>query len=129
VADHDSRERFLALAEATVGAFAYMAALLEELPVPVVVPDLVLAVDDEPTEVMLGLNRARTLIEDEPISDRHKRAYEHLVLDWFAAYETLALVKLAGPAPWRLDVVEFALQRFMTWVEVIEDDAPDDGQS
>ncbi|MFF9215608.1 hypothetical protein [Streptomyces viridosporus] len=131
MADHDSRERFLMLAEAAVGAYAYLAGLLADLPVPVVIPDLVQAMDSdvEPTECLLALNRARVLIEDEPISEAHKRAYEHMVLDWFAAYEVLALTKMAGPAPWRLDVVEFALNRMVTWIEVIEEDEPDDDQS
>ncbi|MET9815310.1 hypothetical protein [Streptomyces sp. NPDC006355] len=129
MADHDSKERFLMLAEAAVGAYAYVAGLLADLPVPITLPDLVQAVDGEPTECLMALSRARVLIEDEPIEEAHKRAYEHMVLDWFAAYEILALTKMAGPAPWRLDVVEFALNRLVTWIEMIEDDDLDDNQS
>lgn len=128
MADHD-KERFLMLAEAAVGAYAYVAGLLADLPVPIVLPDLVQAVDGEPTECLMALSRARQLIEDEPIEEDHKRAYEHMVLEWFAAYEILALTKLAGPAPWRLDVVEYALNRLMSWIEMIEDDELGDSQS
>ncbi|WP_328439356.1 hypothetical protein OHA71_23750 [Streptomyces sp. NBC_00444] len=132
MADHDSRERFLALAEATVGAYAYIAGLLEDLPIPVIVPDLVQVMDEDgdPGEVLLALHRVRAVIEDEPISLRLQRAFEHMLLDWFTAYEMLSLTKLAGPAPWRLDTVEFALNRLTTWAEVINDDEePDDSQS
>ncbi|MFE2046377.1 hypothetical protein ACFXAZ_36745 [Streptomyces sp. NPDC059477] len=130
MADHD-KERFLALAEGMVGVYAYIAGLLKDLPIRIVIPDLVKVMDDDrdPKDLLLALNRVRAAIQDEPISETHKRAFEHLVLDWFAAYEMLALVKLAGPAPWRLDVVEFALNRCVTWIEVIEDDEPDDSQS
>ncbi|MGW4950649.1 hypothetical protein [Streptomyces parvulus] len=132
MADHDSRERFLALAEAVVGAWAYMAGLLEDLPIPVIIPDLVRMMDEDgdPADALLALNRVRAVIDDEPITEAHKRAFEHMMLDWFAAYEVLTLVKVAGPAPWRLDVVEFALNRLVTWAELIEDDEePDDSQS
>ncbi|MDX3068238.1 hypothetical protein PV518_39805 [Streptomyces sp. ND04-05B] len=133
MADHDSRERYLALAEAVIGAYAYMAGLLEDLPLPVLIPDIVQVADDggDPTEVLLALDRVRAVVQDEPISEFHQRAFEHMILDWFAAYEIITLVKVAGPAPWRLDVVEFALNRLVTWAEVIENDEeePDDSQS
>ncbi|MFJ6659692.1 hypothetical protein ACIQNG_25565 [Streptomyces sp. NPDC091377] len=132
MADHDSRERFLMLAEATTGAYAYIASLLQELPVPVIIPDLLQVVDDEGDtgEILLALNRVRTVISDEPISESRKRAFEHLVLDWFVAYEMVSITKLAGPAPWRLDCIEFALVRITTWIETIEDDEeePDGSQ-
>ncbi|MGW3442193.1 hypothetical protein [Streptomyces sp. NPDC001076] len=131
MADHDSRERFLALAEAVIGAYAYIASLLEDLPIPVIIPDIVQVSEDDgdPADVLLALNRVRGVVEDEPISEYHRRAYEHMLLDWFAAYEIITLVKVAGPAPWRLDVVEFALNRLVTWAEVIENDEQDGNQS
>jgi hypothetical protein len=132
VADHDSRERFLALAEAIVGAFAHIAGLLDDLPIPVTIPDIVQMSEDgaDPTDALLALDRVRAVVADEPISEYHKRAYEHMILDWFAAYEILTLTQVAGPAPWRLDVVEFALNRLVTWIEVIEDgEEPDDSES
>jgi hypothetical protein len=126
VADHD-KDRFLALMEGVLGAWAYMQGLFEDLPLPIILPAFE-PVDDEdgPATALLALNRVRTLIEEEPISETHKRAFEHMVLDWFAAYEMLVLTRLAGPAPWRLDTVEFAVNRFVTWVEVIEEDEPDE---
>lgn len=131
MADHDNyRERLLTLTEALLGAYAYLQALFEELPLPILVPEFAPADDeDTPTEALLSLNRVRDLIEDEPISDRHKRAFEHAVLDWFSAYEMLVLTRMAGPAPWRLDAAEFAMVRLTTWIEVIEEDEPDDDQS
>ncbi|WP_329338558.1 hypothetical protein OG866_27015 [Streptomyces sp. NBC_00663] len=132
MADHDARERFLALAEGVVGAYAYIASLLSELPVPVIIPDLVLMADEgrDPTDALLALHRVRAVVEDEPISEKDRRCFEHLMLDWITAYEMLALAKSAGLAPWRLDAVEFALNRVVTWIEVIEnDDEQDDDES
>jgi hypothetical protein len=131
VADHDDRERYLELAEATLGAFDYIRSLLEQLPVPVTVPDMTPDENDggAPAQTLLSLNRVRQLIEDEPISERRKRAFEHMLLDWFTAYEILALTQLAGPAPWRLDAAEFALVRLTTWIEAIEEDEPSDDES
>lgn len=131
MADHDNhRERLLTLMEALVGAFAYLQALVSELPLPVTLPDFTPDSDEEaPVTALLALNRVRELIEDEPIPERHKRAFEHAVLDWFTAYEMLVLTRMAGPAPWRLDCAEFALVRLTTWIEVVEDEEPDDDQS
>ncbi|MFI1002007.1 hypothetical protein ACIP10_15435 [Streptomyces galbus] len=131
MADHDNHgERLMVLMEAVVGAFAYVQALLADLPLPVVIPDFAPSDDDEaPITALLSLDRARQLIQDEPISERDKRAFEHMVLDWFTAYELLVVTRMAGPAPWRLDAAEFALNRVVTWIEVIEDDEPDDDES
>ncbi|EST24369.1 hypothetical protein [Streptomyces roseochromogenus] len=131
MADHDSRERFLALGEAVIGAYAYIASLLEDLPIPVIIPDIVQVAEEggDLADVLLALNRVRAVVEDEPISEYHRRAFEHMLLDWFAAYEIITLVRVAGPAPWRLDVVEFALNRLVTWAEVIENDEQDDDES
>ncbi|MEV1079892.1 hypothetical protein AB0I98_16845 [Streptomyces sp. NPDC050211] len=131
MADHDNyRERLVALMEGLLGLYAYMQGLFEELPLPVTLRDFEPADDeDTPSQALLALNRVRQLIEDEPISERDKRAFEHLILDWFTAYELLVITRLAGPAPWRLDAAEFSLNRVITWIEVIEEDDPDDDES
>ncbi|MFI8531080.1 hypothetical protein ACIGMX_12605 [Streptomyces aquilus] len=133
MADRDNRERFLELAEGVVGAYAYIASLLADLPVPVIIPDIVRMADGDrdPSDALLAVQRVRAVVEDEPISQTLIRCYEHMMLDWMAAYELLALAKMAGLAPWRLDAVEFALNRLVTWAEVIEDYDPerDDDES
>ncbi|MBK3563208.1 MULTISPECIES: hypothetical protein [unclassified Streptomyces] len=128
MADHDDyRERLTTLMEGLLGLYAYMQALFEELPLPVIAPDFTpVNGEDGPVQALLSLNRVRQLIEDEPISDMRKRAFEHMVLDWFTAYELLVITKMAGAAPWRLDAAEFALNRVLTWIEVIEEDDPED---
>ncbi|MFE9906428.1 hypothetical protein [Streptomyces achromogenes] len=131
MADHDNhRERLLTLMEALVGAFAYIQALLQDLPLPVIIPDFAPDEEDDeaPTTALLSLDRVRQLIQDEPISDRDKRAFEHMVLDWFTAYELLVITRMAGPAPWRLDAAEFAMNRIVTWIDLL-DDEPDDDES
>ncbi|MFJ7100169.1 hypothetical protein [Streptomyces albogriseolus] len=124
MADHDNhRERLLTLMEALVGAHAYIQALLAELPLPVTIPDFTPEDgEDGPVQALLSLDRVRQLIDDEPLSERHKRAWVNLVLDWFTAYELLVITRMAGPAPWRLDAAEFALNRIVTWIEAIEED-------
>ncbi|WP_228916860.1 hypothetical protein [Streptomyces sp. DH20] len=124
MADHDNhRERLLTLMEALVGAHAYIQALLADLPLPVVIPDFAPEDgEDAPAQALLSLDRVRQLIDDEPLSERHKRAWVNLVLDWFTAYELLVITRMAGPAPWRLDAAEFALNRIVTWIEAIEED-------
>ncbi|MBL1108000.1 hypothetical protein JK361_26000 [Streptomyces sp. 5-8] len=132
MADHDNhRERLLTLMEALVGAFAYIQALLKDLPVPVIIPAFTPDDDDEeaPSRALLSLDRVRQIIQDEPISERDKRAFEHAVLDWFTAYELLVITGMAGPAPWRLDAADFAMNRIVTWIEMIEDDEQDENES
>ncbi|WP_217545589.1 hypothetical protein [Streptomyces sp. GbtcB6] len=129
MADHDNhRERFLTLMEGLVGAYVYIQALLADLPLPIAVPDFepVDEEEDGPVTALLSLNRVRQLIEDEPIEVKIQRAYEHLVLDWLTAYELLVITRLAGPAPWRLDAVEFSINRVVTWIELIEGDDADE---
>jgi hypothetical protein len=128
VADHDHRERYLALAEAIVGAFENIRSFLAQLPVPVTVPDLDPEATDT-TKALYGLDRVRQLIKAEPISEGHKRAIESMILDWFAAYEVGALYRLVGPAPWRLDAIEHALERLMVSGDTIENDQLGDDKS
>ncbi|MEU9149187.1 hypothetical protein AB0D59_01205 [Streptomyces sp. NPDC048417] len=128
MADHDNdRERFVTLMEGLVGAYVYIQALLADLPLPIAIPDFEpVGEEDGPATALLSLNRVRQLIEDEPIEVKTQRAYEHLVLDWLTAYELLVITRLAGPAPWRLDAVEFSINRVVTWIEVIEGDDADE---
>ncbi|WP_282795168.1 hypothetical protein [Streptomyces sp. CC224B] len=119
MADHDEEERTTILMEATLGATYLVREFLAELPIPVVVPELVTETTMAP-EAVLSLNRARALIDDEPISEHAKIVYRDLILEWFTAYEILVLRKIAGPAPWRLDIAEYALERFGALAELIE---------
>lgn len=98
------------LMEATLGATHHLREFLADLPIPVVVPSLVTE-GEQAREAFLSLNRARTLIDDEPISDAAKAAHKDLILKWLTAYEMVVLLEIAGPAPWRLDLVEYALAR------------------
>ncbi|MEU5838790.1 hypothetical protein ABZ820_34715 [Streptomyces diacarni] len=126
--DRDDRERFSELGELIMAAHGFLRVLLGELPVPVMIVDFDAEVDDQ-SEVLLSLDRARRLIEDEPIPGIEKKAISRMVLDWFSAYEMLVLTKLAGPAPWRMDSVEYALHRFTTVAEMIERGELDDDES
>jgi hypothetical protein len=121
MADHGDKERLRHLEEHVVGMMGYLQELLLDLPIPVVIPDVV-DDDDKPVrEAIFALDRARDLIEDEPIAERYKRAYENLILEWFTAYEMIVLRQMAGPAPWRLDAAQFAIARFTIVAAMIED--------
>src|SRR3546814_19961193 len=74
----------------------------------------------DPTDAFLALSRVRAVIEDEPISEFHQRAFENMILDWFAAYETITLVMIAGPAPQLLDTVQIAPNRIGPRPEVLQ---------
>ncbi|MFJ4322236.1 hypothetical protein ACIP3A_03820 [Streptomyces tricolor] len=133
MADHDNhRERLLALMEAVLGAYAFIQAVLEDLPIPVTIPDFEPGDGDDeggPRSALLSLARVRAIIPDEPITERYQRAYDRLILDWFTTYELLVLTQAAGPAPWRLDAAEFSLNRVVTWIELIEEGELDDDES
>ncbi|MFI1030753.1 hypothetical protein [Streptomyces sp. NPDC020951] len=119
--DHGDKERLRHLEEHVLGMMEYLQELLLDLPIPVVIPEVVDDNDKPVREAVLALDRARVLIEDEPIPERHKRAYESLILEWFTAYEMLVLRQMAGPAPWRLDAAQFAIARFTIIAAMIED--------
>lgn len=123
---HD--DRFDEIVEVVIGAFYYIKRLLLTLPIPVAITDFDPTGDDQFT-ALLSLDRVRELVEDEPISKTAKSAWESLILEWFTAYEMAALVKVAGPAPWRLDSVEYALVRLAALGEAIEQGELDDDES
>jgi hypothetical protein len=128
MADHGSdKERFLELGAVVIGMMEYLRELLLDLPIPVVLPEFTGESETGPVlDAVLALDRARVLIEDEPIPGSHRLAYGHLILEWFTAYEMLCLRRMAGPAPWRLDCAQHAIARFTTIAEMIENDELDD---
>jgi hypothetical protein len=116
--DHD-KERFLHLGEHVMGMLEFLRDLLRDLPIPVVIPEF-LGADAPDHDAIMALDRARDLIEDEPITGPQKNGHQDLILEWFTAYEMLVLRQMAGPAPWRLDAAEFAIARFTVIAEMIE---------
>ena len=116
---HDDKERLRYLTEALLGALHFVQAFLADLPVPIAVPDFI--TDEGPNhESVIALDRARTLIDDEPIPAIVKQAMKDLILDWLTAYEMMVLRRMAGPAPWRLAAAEYALTRLAAIGEMIE---------
>ncbi|MFR0354147.1 hypothetical protein [Streptomyces sediminimaris] len=125
MADHGDKERFTLLGETVMGMLEYLRELLLNLPIPVDIPDF-LGEDGPNHDAVMALDRARDLIDDEPVSEDRKTAYGHLILEWFTAYEMLVLRRIAGPAPWRLDAAQFAIARFTIIAEMIENGAIDE---
>ena len=122
MADHDShRERWNAIADVALGALEYIRVLLGDLPVPVLIPEInpKREAEDLPHLVM-SIDRVRSVIQDEPISEARQSAFDRIILDWLTAYEMLALTRVAGPAPWRLDCAEYALYRIAAAGGLIE---------
>ncbi|MET9729712.1 hypothetical protein ABZZ79_03295 [Streptomyces sp. NPDC006458] len=124
----DDKERFLRLGETVMGMMEYLRGLLLDLPIPVVLPELLAGGSPDP-EAVLALDRARDLLEAEPIPGQHQTALEHLILNWFIAYEMLVLRTMAGPAAWRLDAAEHAIRSFTTIAEMIESGELEDDES
>lgn len=124
------RDKFAELAKATLGALAHLVKLLMDLPIPIAIPNP-LEADEADVEVLEGavfaLERAQDLIDAEPISELRKEYLQRMCLDWFTAYEMVALIKVAGPAPWRFRCVEYALIRYQAHVELLEEDGDANG--
>jgi hypothetical protein len=127
VADHDNPERFHDLTELIMGAYLFIRDYLrEQLPLPVALPASFTEEGIPPHQVLIAVDRARHLIEDEPIPDELKTMLGRLLLDWFTAYDLAALVQLAGPALWRLDAIDYALRRAAIMIELIEEAESDE---
>ncbi|MFF6985620.1 hypothetical protein [Streptomyces sp. NPDC010273] len=120
MADHGDKERLQELMETVMGMLIHLQHMLQELPIPVVIPEI-LGVKGPNPEAIFALDRARDLIEDEPMGEELRTAHVMLILEWFTAYELLVIRQMAGPAPWRLDAAAYAVERFSTLAEAIED--------
>jgi len=130
VADHDDAERFELLAHRVLDAHQVLRDLLKALPLPVEVPSFDPEGSVEDTrEALVSLSRARDLVWDEPIPEVHRKAIQTLILEWFMGYEELVLTNSAGPAPWRMDAVEYAMSRFATLAIMLADGELDDDES
>ncbi|XUL91016.1 hypothetical protein ACQ86D_33945 [Streptomyces galilaeus] len=123
--DHGDKERLRDLSEVVMGMMVYLQHMLHDLPIPIVIPPI-LGETGPNHDAIFALDRARDLIEDEPIDDQLRTAYGMLILEWFTAYELIVIRQMAGPAPWRLDAAQLAIDRFSTVVEAIEDGDIDD---
>ncbi|MFJ8798508.1 hypothetical protein [Streptomyces sp. NPDC102487] len=122
MADHDDRQaRARLLRQTVIAALYFVQDVLRGLPIPVEIPDPFEG-DELNPEAILALNRARSVIADEPIRDRAKKAYGDLILNWLMAYELMVIASIGGPAPWRLDACEYSLNGLAVLAEMIETD-------
>lgn len=117
-------ERFQAAAEMIVTAYALVADYLERLPLPIGIPEMDGTWDAR--TALPAVQRVRAdLLPAQPIGRMEASLYERMLIDWLTAYELGALVRLGGPAPWRLDGIETAVARILTATDLL-DDIPDD---
>lgn len=99
--------------------YKVMAKLFAELPVPISLPESPLT--EAASEIgLLALDRAqRHLIPDLPVTDEAKYMLQQVVLEWLTAWEMSMLLRDGGftKAPWRLEVLEYALDRMSVCVD------------
>jgi predicted ATP-grasp superfamily ATP-dependent carboligase len=119
VEDHDDK-RLRELTERTLAAFMLLGHMLGQLPVPITLPEL----DDDwdPVAAVEAVELTRTeLLKDEPIDSTSQRMLSRALLDWLTVYELRTLVEVAGPAPWRIDAMDYGLHRLVTYASEVAD--------
>lgn len=113
----DDRQRFEEAIQHMWTAYTLITSVLEQLPLPVRLPE---STSDWDVEAgLLAVDRARDLVNDMPLSVLVAGSIRHMLLDWLAAYELGALTTLAGIAPWRIDAIEFSILRIVATTEIV----------
>lgn len=116
----DPEEREIRLLIGLTGAYRLVAEFLRKLPLPVGLPPM--DEDWDPLAALAAVERARTeLLQEQPIDPLMAKVYGRLTLDWLTAYEVTAVIQEAGPAPWRLDMVEYLIRQMIVASEIIDD--------
>lgn len=116
----DLVDRLNGLAGQVLDTFKGLRGVLAALPTPLLVAGFDLSGDNR-RDVFADLDRARHLILGEPVPEDVIVTLDMLILDWFSAFELLAVATQAGPTPWRLDAITYALERCTLGFEEIED--------
>lgn len=115
----DPEELIEHLLSGVTSAHRLMADYLRKLPLPIGIPDM----DGEWSAAvgLMAIERARVeLLQGEPIDDLLAAIYRRLILDWLTAYELMALVTHAGPAPWRCDGIERRIEDMLVAADLID---------
>ena len=117
----DSHESNLKdLTEVTTGAYIFLAKILGELPLPIELPAFGQDPKVDGREALLAMERARSVVTDEPISERRKKGLATVALSWMTAYELICVSIEKGATSWRNDAIEDALLQIGIVMELVE---------
>lgn len=114
---HDDPEvkRLEAAVAGHIASYAVIAEMLAGLPVPVEIPPM----SDDWDSAAALLVRARTVSREEPISGPAAGLVDTVILDWLTGYDTVAVIKVVGIAPWRLDALDLAQVRVSVGLTIL----------
>lgn len=110
---HPEDKRLDELIEHLFAAYELLGRLLGKLPIRIGLPEI----EDEdwtPASAIQAVDRAREIVLDQPLETQVSWMIGTVLLDWTTVHELGFLAGAAGPAPWRLDAMEYGLQRITT---------------
>jgi hypothetical protein len=106
------------LAEYSLAAHELIRDVLTQLPIPIHVAQIGEGWDG--AIELFALDRvASDLIHDQPLTAFQKALVQRMIVDWLTVYELGALIKMAGPAPWRFAGVRAGITRIVSYGETI----------
>lgn len=114
--EENSDKRYQELTEYLMAAYELIRVVLSQLPIPIELPPV--NAEWEPLTAIQAAQRTRDeLIPAQPIDALDKSLLERSLLDWLTVYDLGGLVKMAGPAPWRLDAMDYGINRIVTFLD------------
>ncbi|MGH3222256.1 MAG: hypothetical protein ACRDPY_26780 [Streptosporangiaceae bacterium] len=102
-------KRFDSLVQDLTESYALLRELLALLPIPM---HIMADQADDPILAIHALACAAELANHEPVSGPFLGHLRSMITEWLTAYELAVNAHRNGPAPWRLDGIEAALNRF-----------------
>lgn len=114
--DHESRQRDLA--KSLVEAYTLIAKLLEMLPLPISIPPRIEG-DWTGEKASAAIIKAEDLVWDLPMASSTQRLISQMCLDWVTGHHFGSFDRMY-PAPWRLDIVEYAIARIFGQAALVE---------
>ncbi|RBQ21584.1 hypothetical protein DP939_02410 [Spongiactinospora rosea] len=111
--DHDPLAWLGAL---LMSAYATLGKFMWSLPVPTGLP--VPEGPDGPDAVE-AITRARAALRDQPMDDITRSMIDRMCLEWLTVLDLGAVVRMAGPDPWRLEAMSYGIDRFFALAEVV----------
>lgn len=106
--DDELARQFKRLNEATemmIESYDAIADLLARLPLSVMIPRFANPEDWDAADALPAVLQARDAARDEPVTDEVRFLVDRVLLDWLAIYEMGCMARMAGPAPWRIDIM------------------------
>lgn len=117
--NHDARVSRLQRALAAI--YAVLQRLLTEVPqLPIEVPPLGETAEGHRMGID-ALDRARALLDEQPMADDLRLAMQSVILEWVTLYERMAIVEELGGSDLRLDITERAAARATLYLDKVRE--------